>query len=185
MFGLFPGHSHTSTSWLWRWFITACLLNLFHTVRNIISRSATCTVVSRPLFILLFSHQRSTPSNKLKLKLSHYTPWRRLGERRYSSYSFSTSALDGSEWSASRIGRALAPVKGPPRTHCTGGWVGPRAGLDKEALGKILCPCRRSNLDRPVVQPVARHCTDWAIRLTPSNKYVYKNSCLMYFLYWT
>jgi hypothetical protein len=30
-----------------------------------------------------------------KLKLSHYTPRRRLGERRYSSYSFLTSALDG------------------------------------------------------------------------------------------
>jgi hypothetical protein len=34
----------------------------------------------------------------LKLKLSHYTPQRRFeGERRYSSYSFTTSALDGSE----------------------------------------------------------------------------------------
>jgi hypothetical protein len=32
---------------------------------------------------------------KLKLKLSHYMPWRRLRERKYSSYSFSTSALDG------------------------------------------------------------------------------------------
>jgi hypothetical protein len=31
----------------------------------------------------------------LKLKLSHYTPRRRLGERIYNSYSFSTSALDG------------------------------------------------------------------------------------------
>jgi hypothetical protein len=30
-----------------------------------------------------------------RLKLSHYTPRRRLGERRYSSYSFSTSAVDG------------------------------------------------------------------------------------------
>jgi hypothetical protein len=36
------------------------------------------------------------------------------GERRYSSYSFSTSALDGGEWSASRPGRALPPEKGPP-----------------------------------------------------------------------
>jgi hypothetical protein len=36
------------------------------------------------------------------------------GERRYSSYSFLTSALDGGEWSASRPGRALAPGKGPP-----------------------------------------------------------------------
>jgi hypothetical protein len=30
-----------------------------------------------------------------KVKHSRYTPWRRLGERRYSSYSFMTSALDG------------------------------------------------------------------------------------------
>jgi hypothetical protein len=30
-----------------------------------------------------------------KRKLFHYTPRRRLGERRYSSYSFLTSALDG------------------------------------------------------------------------------------------
>jgi hypothetical protein len=29
-----------------------------------------------------------------KLKLSHCTKWRRLGERRYSTYSFTTSALD-------------------------------------------------------------------------------------------
>jgi hypothetical protein len=35
------------------------------------------------------------------------------GERRYSSYSYSTSALDRGEWSASRPGRALAPGKGP------------------------------------------------------------------------
>jgi hypothetical protein len=37
-----------------------------------------------------------------------------LGERRYSSYSFTNSALDGGEWSASRPGRALLPGKGPP-----------------------------------------------------------------------
>jgi hypothetical protein len=36
------------------------------------------------------------------------------GERGYSSYSFTTSALDGGEWSASRPGRALPPGKGPP-----------------------------------------------------------------------
>jgi hypothetical protein len=46
-------------------------------------------------------------------KLSHYTPWRHLGESRYSSYSFSTSALDVGEWSASRPGSTLAPDKGP------------------------------------------------------------------------
>jgi hypothetical protein len=37
-----------------------------------------------------------------------------VGERRHSSYSFSTSALDGGEWSASGPGRALTPGKGPP-----------------------------------------------------------------------
>jgi hypothetical protein len=57
---------------------------------------------------------------------------------------------------------ALCSGERTPGTHCTGGWVGPRAGLDTEVRGKILCPCRRSNLDRPVVQPVVRHYTDWA-----------------------
>jgi hypothetical protein len=47
--------------------------------------------------------------------LSNHTPWRHLGgERKYNSYSFTTSALNGDEWSASRPGRALAPGKGPP-----------------------------------------------------------------------
>jgi hypothetical protein len=62
------------------------------------------------------------------------------GERRYSSYSFSTSALDGGEWSASRPGRAFTPGERAPGTHWTRGWVGPRAGLNTEARGKILCP---------------------------------------------
>jgi hypothetical protein len=35
------------------------------------------------------------------------------GERKYSSYSFLTSALDGGEWSALRPGRALPRGKGP------------------------------------------------------------------------
>jgi hypothetical protein len=32
------------------------------------------------------------------------------------------------------------PGERTPSTHCTGGWVGPRAGLDTEARGKILSP---------------------------------------------
>jgi hypothetical protein len=55
-------------------------------------------------------------------------------ERTYSSYSFSTSALDGGEWSASRSGERT------PGTHRTVGWMGPRADLDTEARGKILSP---------------------------------------------
>jgi hypothetical protein len=60
----------------------------------------------------------------------------------------------------------FSPRERTPGTHCTGGWVGPTAGLDTEVRGKIHCFCRRSNLDRLVVHPVARHYTDWATRLT-------------------
>jgi hypothetical protein len=45
---------------------------------------------------------------------------------------------------------ALYPGERTPGTHCTGGWVGPRAGLDTEARVKILCACRGSNPGRPV-----------------------------------
>jgi hypothetical protein len=65
----------------------------------------------------------------------------------------------GGEWSASRRGRAFTPGERTPGAHWTGGWVGPRAGLDTEAIGKILYPRRESNPDRPVVQPVVRHYT--------------------------
>jgi hypothetical protein len=104
----------------------------------------TCILNTKPAFLI------SSPATR------HGGAWR---ERRYSSYSFTTSALDGSEWSASRPGRAFTPGERTPGTHCTGGWVGLRAGLDTEDRGKILCPCRGSNPDRPVVQPVVRHYT--------------------------
>jgi hypothetical protein len=42
---------------------------------------------------------------------------------------FLTSARDGGEWSGSQF-LPLYPGGGSPRTHCIGGWVGPRAGLD-------------------------------------------------------
>jgi hypothetical protein len=42
------------------------------------------------------------------------------------------------------------------------GWVGPRAGLDAGARRKILYPCRGSNFDRPIIQPVVRNYTTWA-----------------------
>jgi hypothetical protein len=63
------------------------------------------------------------------------------------------------EWSASRPGRAFTPGERTPGIRWTGGWVGPRAGLDTEARGKILSPRRGSNPDRPVFQPVVRHYT--------------------------
>jgi hypothetical protein len=34
----------------------------------------------------------------------------------------------------------FSPRERTPDTHCTGGWVGPRACMDTEAWGKILSP---------------------------------------------
>jgi hypothetical protein len=101
----------------------------------------------------------------IKVKESHNTSMKVQGERRYSSYSFTTSALAGGEWSASRPGRALPPGKGPPvPTVQEAGWA-PEPVWTQRLEEKSFRLCRGSNLDRPVVQPVARHYTDWATRL--------------------
>jgi hypothetical protein len=39
----------------------------------------------------------------IKVKVSRYTPWRRMGERRYSSYSYLTSAT---RWGVSSVYRS-------------------------------------------------------------------------------
>jgi hypothetical protein len=72
-------------------------------------------------------------------KLSRSTPRRPLRERS-SSYSFSTSALEGELVVSVTPRPRYTPGEGTPDTHCTGGWIGPRAGLDTEATGQILSP---------------------------------------------
>jgi hypothetical protein len=74
---------------------------------------------------------------QLVKKLSDYTPRRRSGQRRYSCYSFSTSALDGGE-SVSRPGRALGE-----RT--------PQYALYRKLGGPQSQLSRASNLYCPVV----------------------------------
>ena len=61
-----------------------------------------------------------------------------------------TNALKRGEGSASRPGRSLPRER--PSTHCTGGWVGPRAGLDR--CGKSH-PHRDSIPGRPARSSVA------------------------------
>jgi hypothetical protein len=56
-----------------------------------------------------------------------------------------TSALDGGEWSASRLGR-FTPRKRAPSAHRIGGWVGPRAVLDAVVKRKIPNHLQESNL---------------------------------------
>jgi hypothetical protein len=82
------------------------------------------------------------------------------GERKYSSYLFSTSELDEGKWSASRPGRALPPGKGPLSTQWTGGWVGPRADLDTEARRRILWPLSEMEPRSPG-GPARSHILHW------------------------
>jgi hypothetical protein len=97
------------------------------------------------------SKSKSSPTTHL---------WRRRGERMYNSYSFTTSALDGGGQH-----HAPAALYLPENDH----WYplyrrlgGPQRQSWHRNWRKISCYCRGSNLDRPVVQFVARHYTDWA-----------------------
>jgi hypothetical protein len=54
-------------------------------------------------------------------------------------HAFLISALDGGEWSASRLGR-FTPRERAPGTHWIGGWVGPRAVLEAVVKKKIPSP---------------------------------------------
>jgi uncharacterized membrane protein len=66
------------------------------------------------------------------------------------------------EWSASHPGRALPPGKGPPVPIVQeAGWA-TEPFWTQRLEEKSFRLCRKSNLDSPVVQPVARHYTDWA-----------------------
>jgi hypothetical protein len=76
------------------------------------------------------------------------------GGGRYSSYSFSTSALDGGEWSASRPGRALPLGTGPTVP------IVQEAGWASEPVWTQRLEEKSSVGNRtPVVQSVVRHYT--------------------------
>jgi hypothetical protein len=78
-------------------------------------------------------------------------------ERRYSSYLFTTSALNGGKRSASRPGQALPPGKGSLVSIVQkAGWAQEQVRT-KRLEEKSSCLCRGSNVYCPVVQYVARH----------------------------
>ena len=70
----------------------------------------------------------------------------------YSLFNLGAQMVDG--WSAPRPGRSTHRER--PGTHCIGGWVGPRNGL--EGCGKSRPPHR--DCDPRTVQPVASRYTD-------------------------
>jgi hypothetical protein len=84
---------------------------------------------------------------------------------KYSSYSFSISALDGGKWSVWRLGPALPSWKGPPVPIGQEGRWAQEPVWARRLQEKSFRLYRGSNLDRPVVQSVARYYTDWATRL--------------------
>jgi hypothetical protein len=97
---------------------------------------------------------------QIKVKQSRYTPWRRLGGEEYSSYSFTTSALDGDEWSASRPGRTLPPGKGPPVPIVQeAGWA-PEPVWTQRLEGKSFAPAG----DRT---PIARSSSPYSDTILP------------------
>jgi hypothetical protein len=59
------------------------------------------------------------------------------GERSYSSYSFTTSAIDGVSGQRHAPAALYSRVR-TPGIRWGGGWMGLRAGLDTEGRGKIL-----------------------------------------------
>jgi hypothetical protein len=77
-------------------------------------------------------------------------PWSRMGESMYSSTILDVDT-DGGYLSASRPSR-FTPGDSAPSTHCIGGWVGPRTGLD--TVKKINFSYPAGNLT-PAIQPVA------------------------------
>jgi hypothetical protein len=62
-----------------------------------------------------------------------------LGGKEYSSYSFTISALDGMNGQR-HAPAAFTPGERTSGTHWSGSLVGPRAGLNTEARGKIVLP---------------------------------------------
>jgi hypothetical protein len=112
------------------------------------------------LLLLDFTLKYKGKVDPVYFKLST-TPWGVLGEWRYSSTHFLTSALDGGEWSTSRSGR-FTPRERAPGTHWIRGRVGLRAVLDA-VMNKISSPRRESNPRIPIVQPLAQRHTDRAV----------------------
>jgi hypothetical protein len=164
------------TSWyVSRYSSCTHFLLLHFVVSGVIAEKLETRWVTFIMYVCIFNKNRTIISwviirehahgQREKVKQSRYTPWRRLGGEDYSCYTFTTSALDADECSESRLGRALPPGEGPAVPIVQeAGWA-PDPVWTQRLEEKSSWPCQVSNLDRPDVQPLARHYTDWATRL--------------------
>jgi hypothetical protein len=95
----------------------------------------------------------------LKKAVPQHTYGGTWGKRMYSSYSFTTSVLDGGEWLESRPGFALPPGKGPPVPIVQeAGWA-PEPVWTQSLEEKSLASAGDWT---SIVQSVARDYMDWA-----------------------
>jgi hypothetical protein len=126
--------------------------------------SATLISSSRK-WVINQSYYQRRGKGKVHQRTGHKGP---EGEQSYSTTLSLTSALDGGWWSTPHAGH-LTPGN-TPGTHCTGGWVGPTAGVD--GRGKSSPP---QGFDPRNVQPVANRYTDYAIPAQATLLRKYKN----------
>jgi hypothetical protein len=87
---------------------------------------------------------------RLCQKLFRYTPWRHLGGQEVQFPLFLNLRTRRGRVVSITPRPCFTPGERTPDTHCTGGWVGPRASLDTEGRGKILCLHQGSNPSRSV-----------------------------------
>jgi hypothetical protein len=132
-------------------FLQQCIS--FETVLMVV---ATCNLIAieRRFRGAYCRHHQGAGGSKAKAVPLHATE-AHVGERSYGSYSFSTSALDGGEWSASCPGRALPRGEGPSVPIVQeAGWA-PEPVWIQRLEEKSFRLCRESNLDRPLYQLIS------------------------------
>ena len=83
------------------------------------------------------SEDKLSRSYQLTVNLSLSKPRKLIGGVEVHLHLFLTSALDGTDWSTSRVGRFISRKNAI--NHWTGGWVGHITGLDLLEKIKISC----------------------------------------------
>jgi hypothetical protein len=125
------------------------------------------TILYAFLLWILCPWKEAFQHHESKVKQSDYTPWRWRGEGSIApTYSWPQHFMG--VLSASCPGHALLPV--PIGQEA---WWAPEPVWTQRLAEKSFWLCQGSNLNRPVVQSIVRHYTDWAKPAPAIWKYCY------------